>query len=194
MFTAAVQPEPAAVEFPVVDHYPSRVSARLGVAFLVATIAATAVHGRERLEAHPSDDTEVFTGGEEVMPGGAPKRPAIAYWNVLATLRVPAAGRPVHVGMLVPLSDGRQDILARRAAAPTFRFRESVDGPNLRAEWTGEGGVWGVPGLKPHCPSDASRRRRVSPKGLSGRRPVQRRPTQETRLASPLKPSLASAR
>ena len=141
MFTAAVQPEPAAVEFPVVDHYPSRVSARLGVAFLVATIAATAVHGRERLEAHPSDDTEVFTGGEEVMPGGAPKRPAIAYWNVLATLRVPAAARPVHVGMLVPLSDGRQDILARRAAAPTFRFRESVDGPNLRAEWTGEGGV-----------------------------------------------------
>ena len=117
---------------------------------LVATVtAATPVGGREPPArspwppVHPSDDTEVFTGGEEVIPGEAPKRPAVGYWSIRATLHVPAAGRPVHVGLLVPLSDGRQDILARRATAPAFRFRETVEGPNLRAEWIGEGGVAG---------------------------------------------------
>ena len=120
-------------------------SVRFAVVLLVATVAAASpVGGREwpaRSPVHPSDDTEVFTGGEEVIPGEAPKRPAVGYWSIRATLHVPAAGRPVHVGLLVPLSDGRQDILARRATAPAFRFRETVDGPNLRAEWIGEGGV-----------------------------------------------------
>src|SRR5207253_1698643 len=45
---------------------------------------------------------------------------------------------PVRVGVLVPLSDGRQDVLGRRAAAPGFHFRESEVSPNLRAEWTAD--------------------------------------------------------
>jgi transglutaminase-like putative cysteine protease len=107
------------------------------VAVAAVLLAATAAAGRERDAAHPSDETEVFTGGEEVAPGAAPERPALAYWRVRATLRVPRTSDPVHIGLLVPLSDGRQDVLARRAVAPELRFRETGLGPNLRAEWTG---------------------------------------------------------
>src|SRR6266850_3817883 len=70
----------------------------------VVLLAVTAAAARERVGAHPSDETEVFTGGEEVEPGEAPKRPALAYWKVRATLRVPPAERAVHVGLFVPLS------------------------------------------------------------------------------------------
>jgi len=106
----------------------------------VVLLAVTAAAARERVGAHPSDETEVFTGGEEVEPGEAPKRPALAYWKVRATLRVPPAERAVHVGLFVPLSDGRQDVLGRRSVAPGFRFREGGAQPNLRVEWSGAPG------------------------------------------------------
>jgi len=88
--------------------------------------------------AHPGDDTEVFTGGEETAQGSAPRRPALAFWKLRLTLRVPAEERPVRIGVLVPLSDGRQDVLGRRTTAPGFHFRETAIPPNLRAEWTAE--------------------------------------------------------
>jgi transglutaminase-like putative cysteine protease len=107
---------------------------------LVALVLAAAVAaGRERPPAHPSDDTEVFTGGEESTPGRAPRRPALAYWKVRATFDVGATTGPVRLGLLVPLSDARQDVLARRTVASGFRFREEVSGSNLRAQWTGRG-------------------------------------------------------
>jgi len=65
-------------------------------------------------------------------------RPALGYWKVRLTLRIPATQRPVRVGVLMPLSDGRQDVLGRRVAAPGFQFRESVAPPNQRVEWTAE--------------------------------------------------------
>jgi transglutaminase-like putative cysteine protease len=103
-------------------------------------LLAAAAGARERGPVHPSDETEVFTGGEEVAPGEAPRRPALAYWRVRARLRLPAGERPVRVGLLVPLSDGRQHVLGRRAVAPGLSFRE-VGGPvALRAEWSGTPG------------------------------------------------------
>jgi hypothetical protein len=107
------------------------------VAAVVVLLATTVAAGRPREATHPSDDTEVFTGGEDVAGGEAPQRPALAYWRVRATLRVPATTEPLRVGLLVPLSDGRQDVVARRTVAPGLRFREAGAGTNLRAEWSG---------------------------------------------------------
>jgi transglutaminase-like putative cysteine protease len=106
-------------------------------AFGLALLMAGAAYGREPTPAHPSDESEVFTGGEVVTPGPAVKPPAIAYWKVRATFRVPPGERPIRVGVLVPLSDARQDVLARRTHAPGFRLHEATDAGNLRAEWTG---------------------------------------------------------
>ena len=110
---------------------------RPGVLAIALVIAAAPLGARERVIAHPPDETEVFTGGEEVAPGEVPRRPALAYWKIRATLRVPADEQLLHVGLLVPLSDGRQDVLGRRTVAPGFRFREAGMTLNLRAEWTG---------------------------------------------------------
>src|SRR2546430_2681703 len=102
---------------------------------LLLLLAVARAGAREHPLPHPSDETEVFTGGEEVEGGAAPRRPALAYWKVRATLRAPAAVPALTVGLLVPLSDGRQDVLARRTVAPGFRYREIGDGTNLRVEW-----------------------------------------------------------
>ena len=104
---------------------------------LLLLLAIARAGAREHPLPHPSDETEVFTGGEEVEGGAAPRRPALAYWKVRATLRAPAAVPALTVGLLVPLSDGRQDVLARRTVAPGFRYREIGDGTNLRVEWRG---------------------------------------------------------
>jgi transglutaminase-like putative cysteine protease len=120
---------------------PSSRVACLTLALVLVAAAATA--RRERLPAHPDDEAAVFAGGEDVERGTTRKPPAVAYWRVVATLEVPAGEQEVHVGLLVPLSDGRQDVLLRRARAGGLRFEEAMAGPNLRAEWTGvpEGGV-----------------------------------------------------
>jgi len=107
-------------------------------AVLVVVLAAVPAWTLPREAVHPSDDTEVFTGAEETARGATPARPALGYWKVRLTLRVPATERAVRVGVLMPLSDGRQDVLGRRVAAPGFQFRESVVTPNQRAEWTAE--------------------------------------------------------
>jgi hypothetical protein len=85
---------------------------------------------------HAGDDTEVFTGTEEVPGGGASRTPALTYWRVRAALTVGAFTKPARVGLLLPLSDGRQDILMRHAVAPGWRFEEMQAGPNLRAQWS----------------------------------------------------------
>ena len=107
-------------------------------AVLVVVLATVPAWTLPREPAHPSDDTEVFTGAEETARGATPARPALGYWKVRLTLRIPATQRPVRVGVLMPLSDGRQDVLGRRVAAPGFQFRESVAPPNQRVEWTAE--------------------------------------------------------
>jgi hypothetical protein len=116
----------------------------LVVALSAVALAASLAEARARAPAHPIDETEVFTGGEEVEPGQAPRRPAVTYWKLTATLRVGASTQPVHIGLLVPLSDGRQDVLARRAAATGFRFREDAVAQNLRAEWAADASAGGT--------------------------------------------------
>jgi transglutaminase-like putative cysteine protease len=129
---------PPPVEFRRGDHYPSAVSRPLS-ALALALLVLSGAHGRERRQPHPSDEIEVFTGGEDVERGGVRRRPALGYWKVRATLRLPAAGRPVRLGLLVPLSDDRQHVVARRVLAPGLTFAEHGVPPNLRAEWTGDG-------------------------------------------------------
>lgn len=84
----------------------------------------------------PGDETQVFTGAEEVERGAAQRPPAVSYWRVRMVLHLGPVPGPVRLGLLAPLSDGRQDVLARRVVAPGFRFAEIQDPPNLRAEWT----------------------------------------------------------
>ena len=114
------------------------VSRSLRTAVLGALLVSATAWARAPEPAHPGHETEVFTGGEETAQGATPRRPALAYWKLRLTVRVPSTERPVRVGVLVPLSDGRQDVLGRRAAAPGFHFRESEAPPNLRAEWAAE--------------------------------------------------------
>ncbi|HUK64011.1 MAG TPA: hypothetical protein VLV15_11775, partial [Dongiaceae bacterium] len=85
---------------------------------------------------HPSDETEVFTGSEDVAAGQAVHPPAVRYWRVHATISVGKSESTPHLAMLVPLSDGRQDVLARRAGARGFQFREREEPPNLKVEWS----------------------------------------------------------
>src|SRR5439155_13978712 len=59
-------------------------------AVVLAALSVTPATARERPPPHPADEIEVFSGAEEVAPGEAPKRPALAYWRVRATSRVPA--------------------------------------------------------------------------------------------------------
>jgi hypothetical protein len=112
-------------------------SARAACTLGLVLLAVASVHGREQPSAHPTDEAEVFTGGEVTTPGRAVKPPAIAYWKIAASLQVAPGERPMRVGLLLPLSDGRQDVVTRRARAPGFRLREVVDAGNVRAEWTG---------------------------------------------------------
>jgi transglutaminase-like putative cysteine protease len=104
---------------------------------LALTLAAPRADGRERPAPHPSDETEVFTGGEDVERGRTARPPAVSYWKVRTTLRVSEVDRALRVGLLVPVSDARQEVLGRRATAPGFRFAEVEAAPNLRAEWVG---------------------------------------------------------
>ena len=65
-------------------------------AVLVVVLAAVPAWTLPREAAHPSDDTEVFTGAEETARGATPARPALGYWKVRLTLRVTATERAVR--------------------------------------------------------------------------------------------------
>ncbi len=79
-------------------------------------------------------DTPVLTPSDEpAKPQHA--KPAITYWNVAVSMQVDPMTDAVHVGMLVPVSDGRQAILSRAIRPSAFRFREEARAPNLRVHW-----------------------------------------------------------
>jgi transglutaminase-like putative cysteine protease len=81
-----------------------------------------------------ADDTPVLIPSDE-PPKPQHAKPAITYWNVALTVQIEPSADPVHVGMLVPVSDGRQAILSRTIRPSAFRFREETFGPNLRVHW-----------------------------------------------------------
>ncbi|HJY83548.1 MAG TPA: 7TM domain-containing protein [Candidatus Binatia bacterium] len=73
----------------------------------------------------------------------SPTYPATAYWKVAATMTLAAAAPGTHVQMLLPLSDGRQSVLARHTGAEGVNYREEADGLNLWGHWqvTGASGA-----------------------------------------------------
>ena len=110
-------------------------------ALIYALGVAMPGQAREQVPLHPADETEVFSGTEETGTGEEAPRPSLGYWKVRAVVQVPPTTRRFSLKLLVPLSDGRQDVLGRRTTAPGFRFRETQAAPNLRAEWTAEPGA-----------------------------------------------------
>ena len=71
--------------------------------------------------------------GQPIQP--ASTQPAPAYWNVIAQLSLTAVTPDTHIQMLLPLSDGRQSIVARRTQADGLRYWEETDGVNLWGHW-----------------------------------------------------------
>ena len=50
----------------------------------------------------------------------APNHPATAYWNVSAQLTLTSVTPGTHIKMLLPLSDGRQSVVARRRRSKVY--------------------------------------------------------------------------
>lgn len=65
----------------------------------------------------------------------SPAHPATAYWKIAVTMTLSDPLPGSHVQMLLPLSDGRQSILTRRASVSGVSYREQTDGLNLWGHW-----------------------------------------------------------
>lgn len=65
----------------------------------------------------------------------SPSHPATAYWNIVVTMTLSQPASGTHVKMLLPLSDGRQSVLSRRASVAGASYREEADGLNLWGHW-----------------------------------------------------------
>lgn len=65
----------------------------------------------------------------------SPSHPATAYWNIIVTMTLAQPVVGAHVKMLLPLSDGRQSVLSRRASVAGASYREEADGLNLWGHW-----------------------------------------------------------
>ena len=117
------------------------VRAATGLVLVGLLVVAPVLAAARREPARPGsggtsgDETALFTGSEEVGGGRHTPPLAVRYWRVRAGLEAGPLDRAARVGMLVPLSDGRQDVLARRVVAPGVGLAEVQSPPNLRAEW-----------------------------------------------------------
>jgi transglutaminase-like putative cysteine protease len=89
-------------------------------------------------EEEPVFSTEdALTSPEARAWTDSPTHLATAYWRVIVTMSLAKAPPNSHVQMLLPLSDGRQSVLARRASAGGASYREEADGLNLWGHWMG---------------------------------------------------------
>jgi transglutaminase-like putative cysteine protease len=107
------------------------------IATLLATLLwqTAVVRGQDLPE--PTLGTEVFTGGGEApRPGERPAKPVTTYWRVQLFVTMNEAPAGAHVQLLLPLSDGHQEILERRVDLGGLTYRETVDSPNLLGQWT----------------------------------------------------------
>src|SRR5437867_8733983 len=99
MFVPAVQPRALNCTVAVTTVVAFMLASRsLRTAVLGALLASATAWARAPEPAHPGHETEVFTGGEETAQGATPRRPALAYWKLRLTVRVPSTERPVRVG------------------------------------------------------------------------------------------------
>lgn len=97
-----------------------RIASRILPFLLVATLAS-------------ADGTEVFTGvGEPVSPRERPDNPVTTYWRVQLAVRLPEAPPASRLQIYLPLSDGHQQILARKTETTGFVSVEEPETPNLR--------------------------------------------------------------
>jgi len=114
-----------------------RIPAGLGVASLLAALAVALVASAgpdPTVSPQPrTDGTRLYSRPDEVRP--RPKKPTITYWTVTVSMEIEPTTEPASVRMLVPVSDGRQAILARTVRPSAFRFREEAAPPNLWVSW-----------------------------------------------------------
>jgi transglutaminase-like putative cysteine protease len=81
--------------------------------------------------------TAVFTGGGEApSPRDKPSKPVTTYWHVQLFVKMTDAAAGAHAQVLLPLSDGHQEVLERRVGADGFSYREEPEAPNLWGHWT----------------------------------------------------------
>jgi hypothetical protein len=124
---------------PLIGMTPRPRGLPLIVALAAICLSGPAVGARERQSPPPPTDTEVFAGSEELTHSrGSARPPAVSYWKLHLSARLEPSPRPVHVQMVVPLSDDRQSILARRFRSEGLRYREETDMVNLWAHWGAE--------------------------------------------------------
>ena len=87
------------------------------------------------------DEEPIFSSDEALTTASSPNdtlsptHPATAYWKIAAMMTLIAAAPGAHVQMLLPLSDGRQSVLARHTGADGINYREEADGLNLWGHW-----------------------------------------------------------
>lgn len=80
-----------------------------------------------------SEDALLAT--ETHPPLASLSHPATAYWNIIVTMTLSQPREDTHIKMLLPLSDGRQSVLSRRASVAGASYREEANGLNLWGHW-----------------------------------------------------------
>lgn len=93
----------------------------------------TPIFSQEEDEAVEEDD--LFLPLVTPQAHQAPAHPATAYWNVAAQLTLTAVTPGTHIKMLLPLSDGRQSVLARWTQVEGVHYWEETDTANLWGHW-----------------------------------------------------------
>ncbi|HXG19362.1 MAG TPA: 7TM domain-containing protein [Methylomirabilota bacterium] len=87
------------------------------------------------------DEEPIFSTEDALTTPETPRRaespayPATAYWKITVSIALPKPAAGSHVQMLLPLSDGRQSVLSRRASVTGASYREEADGLNLWGHW-----------------------------------------------------------
>ena len=93
----------------------------------------TPIFSQEEDEAVEEDDLSLPPAKPQDRQ--APNHPATAYWNVSAQLTLTSVTPGTHIKMLLPLSDGRQSVVARRTQVEGVRYWEEADTANLWGHW-----------------------------------------------------------
>lgn len=105
----------------------------LCLCFSLCLSLALGSFAQEEAQIFSSDEVETTAGSAHGL--SSPSHLTTAYWHVTASMTLTAATPGAHVQMLLPLSDGRQSVIARRTSAEEVTYREEADGLNLWGHW-----------------------------------------------------------
>lgn len=103
-----------------------------GGVFFIGVLVVASVGLAQSAPQRPNEPPVFRQADSEQHP---PAQPATAYWNVTAELSLAAVTPDTHIQMLLPLSDGRQSIVARQTQANGLQYWEETDGVNLWGHW-----------------------------------------------------------